>query len=81
MGEGKAGIGEVVTAYVDVDREAGAPSLREAVLGAGLPAKAEQEALLEIEELLEASSRDVLEGKKEIAAAKALKQIRSRLKL
>ena len=81
MVAGKAGIGEVVTAYVDVDREAEAPELREALLGAGLEAAAEQEALLEIEEALEASVRDRLEGKKAITARDALREIRGRLKL
>jgi hypothetical protein len=51
------------------------------VLAAGLPAKAEQEALLEIEEHLEASTRAVLEGKKQVPAGRALKELRSRLKL
>ncbi len=78
---GKAGIGEVVTAYVDVDREAEAQELREALLGAGLSAGAEQEALLEIEDALEASVKDRLEGKKTVAARKALKEIRGRLGL
>jgi len=76
---GKVGIGEVVAAYVEVDREAEAPALREAVLGAGLTAQAEQEALLEIEEALEAAARDRLEGKK-ATARKALKEIQGRLK-
>jgi glutamate dehydrogenase len=78
-GASKAGIGEVVTAYVEVDREAGAPELREAVLLAGLDAAAGQEALLEIEGALEASVKDRLEGKQAVAAGKALKEIRGRL--
>jgi glutamate dehydrogenase len=79
MNEAKTGIGEVVTAYVDADREAAAPELRAAILGAGLDAKAEQEALLEVEAALEAAVRDRLAGKKKDEAAKALKAIRSQL--
>jgi glutamate dehydrogenase len=77
----KAGIGEVVTAYVDVDREAEAQALRDALLGACLSAGAEQEALLEIEDALEASVKDRLEGKKAIVAGRTLKEIRGRLGL
>ena len=77
----KAGIGEVVTAYVDVDREAQAQALREAVLAAGGKAAEEQAALLDIEETLEASVRDRLEGKKATSAVRAIKELRSRLKL
>jgi glutamate dehydrogenase len=78
---GRSGIGEAVTAYVDVDRDAEAQPLREAVLGAGLTAAAEQEALLEIEDALEASVRERVEGKKGTGARRALKEIRGRLKL
>jgi len=81
MGASRFGIGEVVTAWVEVDREAGAPALREALLSAGLKAAEEQEALLEIEDALAASARDRLEGKKQVAARKALEEIRGRLKL
>jgi glutamate dehydrogenase len=78
---GQNGMGEVVTAYVDVDRDAEAQPLREAVLAAGLRAAAEQEALLEIEDALEGSVRERLEGKKGTGARLALKEIRGRLKL
>jgi glutamate dehydrogenase len=78
---GKSGIGEVVTAYVDVDRDAEAQPLREAVLAAGQTAAAEQDALLEIEDALEGSVRERLEGKKGTGARPALKEIRGRLKL
>ena len=50
MAATKAGIGEVVTAYVDVDREAEAGRLRGDLLAKGLLARAEQDALLAIEE-------------------------------
>ena len=78
---GKSGIGEVVTAYVDVDRDAEAQPLREAVLGAGQTAAVEQDALLEIEDALEGSVRERLDGKKGTGARPALKEIRRRLKL
>ena len=68
MTESKAGIGEVVTAYLDVEREAGARELREALFAAGRKAAEEHEALLEIEDALEASVLTVLEGKKKIEA-------------
>jgi glutamate dehydrogenase len=68
MAATKAGIGEVVTAYVDVDREAEAFKLRADLLAAGRAASAEQDALLAIEEVLEASVKDRLEGKKTLPA-------------
>jgi glutamate dehydrogenase len=81
MAASKAGLGEVVTAYVEAEGEAGAGELREAVLSAGLAAGDEQGALLEIEEALEDAVRGRLEGKKKTEAAKVLKAIRARLKL
>jgi hypothetical protein len=81
MAASKVGVGEVVTTYVELEREAGAGELRGAVLSAGLTAGDEQGALLEIEEALEDAVRDRLEGKKKIEAAKVLKAIRGRLKL
>jgi glutamate dehydrogenase len=81
MAGGKGGIGEVVAAYVDVDREADAGRLRSDLLAAGLAAQPEQEALLEIEEAIEASVKDRLQGKKKVEAKKALADLRARLKL
>ena len=80
MNQSKAGIGEVVTAYVDLEREAEARALRDALGAAARPAADEHQALLEIEDALEASVLANLEGKK-VEAGKVLKAIRSRLKL
>ena len=77
----KNGIGEAVTAWIEVDREAEAQALREAVLASGRPAGEEQAALLEIEDALEAAAQERLEGKKGAGAKKALQEIRKRLKL
>ena len=71
----------MVTAYVEVDREAEAGRLRADLRAAGLAALAEQEALVEIEEVVEASVKDRLQGKKELEAKKALADLRARLKL
>jgi hypothetical protein len=60
---------------------AGAGPLRDAVWSSALWARGQQEALLEIEEALEGSIRERLEGKKSIEAPKTLKSIRARLKL
>ncbi|HEY2942329.1 MAG TPA: NAD-glutamate dehydrogenase domain-containing protein [Vicinamibacteria bacterium] len=73
-----AGIGEVLTAYVDVDREAEAEALRDAVESAGLGAEAENALLLRIEEKLEALARERLGGKP-VEAARALEPIRAEL--
>ena len=70
-----------MTAWIEVDRDASAPALREAVLASGRPADEEQAALLEIEDALEAAARERLEGKKGAGAKKALQEIRKRLKL
>ncbi len=58
----KNGIGEAVTAWIEVDREAEAQALREAVLASGRPAGEEQAALLEIEDALEAAAQERLRG-------------------
>ncbi|HEX9187359.1 MAG TPA: NAD-glutamate dehydrogenase domain-containing protein, partial [Vicinamibacteria bacterium] len=50
----KNGLGESVAAWIEVDREAEAQALRDALLASGRPAEAEQAALLEIEDALEA---------------------------
>jgi glutamate dehydrogenase len=76
----QAGIGEVMTAYLDAYREAGARELRSRIVAAGLGAKAEHEALLEIEEALEAAVRAVLDGRKP-DVAKTLEKLRSRLRV
>ena len=60
----KAGIGEVVAAYLEVDRETDAPAKRNAVIAKGSPSEAENRALLEIEESLEAAVRKRLGGEK-----------------
>ncbi|HET8645782.1 MAG TPA: NAD-glutamate dehydrogenase domain-containing protein, partial [Vicinamibacteria bacterium] len=81
MAASKAEVGEVMSAYLKVDRETDAAALRESVRGAGLPAAAEQQSLVEIEEQLEALTLDRLNGKSttKAAAEKALQPIRARL--
>jgi glutamate dehydrogenase len=74
------GIGEAVTAWIEVDREAEAQALRDALLASGRPAGEEQAVLLEIEDALEAAARERLDGKK-ASARKALREIRQRLGL
>jgi glutamate dehydrogenase len=60
MAGGKAGIGEVVAAYVAVDRAAGAEALREKL--SGLDPESDQKGALELEQRLEAATRRALEG-------------------
>ena len=74
------GIGEAVAAWIEVDREAEAQALRDALLASGRNAGEEQAALLEIEDALESAAAQRLEGKKG-GAKKTLAEIRSRLKL
>jgi glutamate dehydrogenase len=81
MAGAKAGIGDVVAAYVDADRESQAQALREAIMTSGYKAADEYAHLLDIEEALEAAVRDRLEGRKGSGATKAVKELRSRLKL
>ena len=75
------GIGDVVSAWIEVDREAEAQALRDALLAAGRPASEEQAALVEIEDGLEAAALERLEGKKQTEARKALRAIGDRLRL
>jgi glutamate dehydrogenase len=77
----RADIADVVASYLEVERGAGAGELREALFAAGRPAAEEHEALLEIEDALEASVRAVLEGKETIEAARALGALRAKLGL
>jgi glutamate dehydrogenase len=81
MGGAEVEIGDAVAAWVAADREAEAPALREAVLAARRPAAEEQEALLEIEDVLEVAVRERLAGGKGTGAAAALRSIRDRLGL
>ena len=66
VGESKTGIGEVVAAYLEVDRAAGAPALRERLQGEGAlrASRPQHRALLEVEDALEAAARKVLDGGK-----------------
>jgi glutamate dehydrogenase len=57
MAATKAGLGEVIAAYLEADDEMKAAGQREKVLGSGLDAAAEHKALLEIEDRLEAATR------------------------
>jgi len=75
----RIGIGDAVATWIEVDRDAEAEALREAILGAGRDAAFEQEALLEIEDALEAVVHDRLEGRKDASAKDVIAQIRHRL--
>lgn len=79
MAATRSGIGETVTAYLDVDRRAGAAELREAVLAAGRSAADEHAALLQVEQALEAATRSVLAGEPG-DVARALDGVRAALK-
>jgi glutamate dehydrogenase len=76
----KAGLGEAVTAWIEVDREAEAEPVRHALQAARLKAAEEQAALVEIEDALEAAARAKLGGGK-ASAKKALQEIRRQLKI
>ena len=72
-------IGDAVAAWVEADREAGAPALREALLGARRTAREEQDVLLEIEDVLEVGVLARLAGEGEGQdALRALRGIRER---
>jgi glutamate dehydrogenase len=73
-------LGEAVTAWIEVDREADAEALRHALQQATLEAAEAQAALVEIDDALEASARERLGGGK-ASAKKALQGIRKRLKV
>ena len=75
------GIGEAVAAWIEVDRESGGAGAPRQAARVGSPGGEEQEALLEIEDALEAAARERLEGKKKAGAAKALRAIGDRLGL
>jgi glutamate dehydrogenase len=64
MASTKAGIGEIISAYLSVDRESGAPAVRDQVLASGRSAEEQHQTLLRIEEILETASREWLSGGK-----------------
>jgi len=76
MAGGRVGIGDVIAAYSEVDRPSGASSLRERLQDA--PPDVAYKGLIELEEALEAATRDALDGKAGDAAA-VLEPVRSRL--
>ena len=61
----------MVKAYLDCDRSTGAFEERLALLAKGLPAQAEHEALLALEEKLEAATVAALSGEGAAKPAKA----------
>jgi glutamate dehydrogenase len=81
MDGSRLGIGDAVSAWLEADDEAKTPELREALLAGSRPAREEQEALLEVEDALEAVVRERLEGKKGAAALRTLRSLRERLGL
>jgi glutamate dehydrogenase len=74
MATSKAGLGDVVTAYIETDRKTGAFEERQKLLAAGRSAKDEQQALLEIEARLEKKTLEALSaparGKEKAAATR-----------
>jgi glutamate dehydrogenase len=79
MGGASVEIGDVMAAWVEADREAGAPALREALLAARRPAGEEQETLLQIEDALELGVRARLGGKSDGPDPRAaLREIKER---
>jgi glutamate dehydrogenase len=70
-------IGDVVTAYLDVDREAGAEELRAKARASNLSPAREHEALLQIEAALEQGTRDALQDKTGPGARQALRDVAS----
>jgi hypothetical protein len=57
-------IGAVLHAYLDADRESGAPARRDEIGAAGMKPEEEFAALLKIEEALEQATVSMLSGKK-----------------
>jgi hypothetical protein len=78
MGTTRKGIGEVLAAYLAVDREVDARALRQRVESAGLDPALENELLLETEDALEGMVRARLTSGVADGAA-ALDPIRARL--
>jgi glutamate dehydrogenase len=78
MAATKTEMGDVLAAYLEVDRQTDARALRDRVEGARLDAVAENELLLDIEDALERMTREMLAGGREDGAA-ALEPIRARL--
>jgi glutamate dehydrogenase len=78
MAASRAGIGDVVAAYLEVERESGAPAVREQIQAAGASSKKELDALLEVEGALESLTRSFLAGKP-ADAGRALARVRARL--
>jgi glutamate dehydrogenase len=75
------GIGKVIAAYLDVERDSGAGELRSRIISKGLEARVEQKALIDIEAALEPIIIDVLQGRTPSASAGAFENIRARLGL
>ena len=80
-GVAEIALGDAVAAWVEVDREAEADAVREALFASGRSAKEEHRALLEVEDALEAAVRQRLSGGKGKRAAGLLRPIRKRLGL
>jgi glutamate dehydrogenase len=72
-------LGDVVAAYLEVDRESAADEIRQEILGAGLRAAEEHELLLEVEFLVEDLVLKRLEGRA-VRSQATLEQIRARLR-
>ena len=62
-----AGIGDVLKAYVTCSVKCGATELRHEIHGAGKAAKELQDALMDLESVLESATEDALNGRKQDA--------------
>ncbi|MFH1574047.1 MAG: NAD-glutamate dehydrogenase domain-containing protein, partial [Acidobacteriota bacterium] len=70
-------IGEVVGAYLTAERDCEARQLRDQILKGAMSAADEQQALLELESILEMGARDLLTGRPIDAAAARVRTLRS----
>ncbi|HYK87167.1 MAG TPA: hypothetical protein VE398_00235, partial [Acidobacteriota bacterium] len=75
-----ADIGTIIAAYLEADHQIGAPALRGQILGNGLSAAAEHDALLDLEDVLEAVMTELLAGRKNIDITNRLAAIHSHLR-
>jgi glutamate dehydrogenase len=62
LGAAGAPAAEAVLAYLEADGQLRGPDSREKILQAGVPAAEEHQLLLQLEDMIEAAARDLLQG-------------------
>ncbi len=81
MSTTKSGMGDVIATYLGVERESKVSEIRTRFLESDMDARTKHEALVDVETVLERSTREVLQGNRSLQTLELFRAIESRFNL